>query len=38
MKNYKWKLIENFVLNDGRFNSDDFEEYLEVIKIRSDEQ
>ena len=31
MNNKKWKIIEDFVLNDKRFDSDDFEEFLEVI-------
>jgi len=28
----KWRIIEDFVLNDGRFDSEDFEEYLEVVE------
>lgn len=31
MNQKKWKIIEDFVLNDGRFNSEDFEEFLEQI-------
>ena len=31
MNKQKWKIIEDFVLEDGRFDSDDFEEFLEVI-------
>lgn len=31
MKTNQWKIIEEFVLNDPRFDSDDFEEYLEVV-------
>ena len=27
----KWRIIEIFVMNDARFDSDDFEEFLEVI-------
>lgn len=33
MTQKKWKIIEDFVLNEGRFNSDDFEEYLEIIGL-----
>lgn len=31
MNKQKWKIIEDFVLEDGRLDSDDFEEFLEVI-------
>jgi len=31
MNTKKWAIIENFVLEDERFDSDDFEEFCEVI-------
>jgi len=31
MKKSKWRIIENFVLNDGRFDSEDFEDFLNSI-------
>jgi len=27
----KWQIVENFVLNDPRFDSNDFEDFLEQI-------
>lgn len=33
MNTEKWKIIEDFVLNDEHFDSDDFEEFCEVINI-----
>ena len=31
MDTEKWKIIEDFVLEDERFDSEDFEEFCEVI-------
>jgi hypothetical protein len=31
MDNNKWMVIEQFVLDNPMFDSDDFEEFLEVI-------
>lgn len=37
MKKSKLKLIEEFILNDERFDADDFEEYLETNQLKCEQ-